>query len=143
MSIATATLMFLLVVSGCATKKPLFQPASVPEERALVYLYNPQYSGTNVRIEYQENRLVTLHPGEYFVHTPDPGEVAYVVPAHFDLSQALTGGIVEGDSDHDQVTRFQAQAGHKYYFKLAGRSLFRVDNETASRQIVTCRLTGS
>jgi hypothetical protein len=126
-----------LWLTGCATPKPDFEVRQAIKDKPLIYLY--ESAGKEQipsKIIFQEKHLVTLKPGTYFVHTPDPGEISYRIPKPFDLSNDLTLGLVK--DPNISPTTFLAQAGKIYYFKIQGLNLARVDETMALAELVTC-----
>jgi hypothetical protein len=126
-----------LWLMGCATPKPDFEVRQAIKDKPLIYLYEGDgRDQVASKIIFRGKHLITLEPGTYFVHTPGPGEISYLIPKPFELSNDLTLGLVKDPNIFP--TTFKAQAGKIYYFKIQGLNLARVDETMAIADLATC-----
>jgi hypothetical protein len=125
----------VLVIAGCATLGPAFQPVnSIPEGVGLIYLYRESAffgGGVTYDVKVGETVITTLPSGGYYPYLVKPGEVE--LWAKTEARSAVTVDV---------------KAGEVYYVKgevgvgfLVGRPHLRVvTREKGEQEIKDCKL---
>jgi len=129
------SLLFLGLLSGCASLGPVYQEADlVPEDKGLVYIYRPSSfvgGGVSYDVKVGETPVTTLYNGGYYPYLSAPGEVEFW--AKTESRSAVT---------------LDVKVGETYFVKgtvgvglIVGRPhLTVVPNETGFQEIVECKL---
>lgn len=130
-----ATLFALLLLAGCATTGPQFEPEiAAPTDRALVYFYRDAgFVGAGVTYMVRANGtdVSTLPAGGYFVYHASPGKVEFSAQ-----TEARTSVTID------------AKAGQTYYVKgtvgvgffVGHPHLTIVPNDVGAKEIAACKL---
>ena len=65
-----------LLLAGCA-KGPIFQPAPLPSDKAVIFIYRPSAFGFAKAYEVKrgDNTIVTMRSHGYYPYVTDPGPV--------------------------------------------------------------------
>ncbi|TNF92924.1 MAG: DUF2846 domain-containing protein [Gammaproteobacteria bacterium] len=130
---------FMAILSGCSATGPIYQEVdSVPDGKALVYIYRPgKFMGGGVVFDVHAGNveddmaIVELRSGGYYPYFAQPGELQ--LWAKTESMTSLTLDINAGDRRYIKGT-----VGVGF---LVGRpKLTEVDEQTGAREIKECVL---
>lgn len=129
----------LLLLSGCSATGPVYEKIdTVPEGKALVYIYRPgKFMGGGVVFDVHagsledDTEIVELKSGGYFPYFAPPGELQ--LWARTESTTSLTLDLQPGDR---RYVRGTVGVG----FLLGRPHLTEVDEQTGAEEIRECKL---
>jgi Protein of unknown function (DUF2846) len=125
----------VLVIAGCATLGPAFQPVSnISEGMGLIYIYRESAfigGGVSYDVKVGDTVVTTLHNGGYYPYLVKPGEVE--LWAKTEAKSAVTVDVKAGE-----VYYVKGEVGVGFW---VGRPHLRVvPREKGEREIKECKL---
>jgi hypothetical protein len=104
-----AFLVFGLSSSGLAARSEKFEPISIPEGKAVIYIYKPYSYGKGKYSIVINDRVITiLQKGGYFPHIVEPGQIEIILPefekAKGDTVRAGAVGVISGGAIGGLIT---------------------------------------
>ena len=138
-TVVISCLLGLALITGCAATGPTYTAMeTIPEGKALVYIYRPQkfmgggvYFDVHAGNRHAHQEIVTLKNGGYFPYITDPGEME--LWAKTESTSSVTLDLNAGDTSY---VRGSVGVG-----AFIGRpKLTIVDNAVGAAEVRECKL---
>lgn len=131
-------IIWILALCGTALAEQGFQPATVPPDKAVIYIYKPKTYGKDVyRVQANGETLTDLKRGGYFVYVSSPGTVDIVAPKRPRIGNVIGWAAREGVNKALFV-----ESGKVYYLRKSGtfkESLEEVSADVALKELAKCK----
>ncbi len=134
--LSTAFVPLIFLSSGCTTLGPSFTKESIPNDKAVVYVYRSKKSSSggikNYVVHANGRKAGNLYSNSYFSYIARPGLTEFKSRAEYTSS-----------------AKIHIEAGKTYYLRLGVKKgelvkrpvLKFVDATTGQQEIATCKLT--
>ena len=138
--------LLIFILPGCSATGPLFQPASLKDDSALVYLYRESKlagCGNVFTIIVNDNAVANFASGSYFPMYSPAGELEFIAVNHL-RPPFLLSAIARAELKKKVQLQLTVKAGSIYYVRIVhgfgGIKLEQVSDTIGQQEIAQLNL---